>query len=216
MKKLPFVLWDLDGTLADTAQDIGAAANAALQALGRPPLEEAVIRQYIGEGAQRLMDQVVGEHEPVALRTRALELWREHYGAHLCVHSRPYPGIDRLVRRWEGRQAIVTNKPGPFARELVQRLGWDGLFTAVVGAGDAPLRKPAPDLALHALALSRMPAVQAVFIGDTLIDLATARAVGVPCALVGWGLRPREELSEAEVLLDNAESLESWLESQGA
>lgn len=206
-----FVLWDLDGTLIDSGADIAAAANEARAGLGLAPLPEAVVRGYIGEGARRLMDQAVGEEEPEALRLQGLELFFASYGERLLAQTRPYPGIDRLVRALAGRQGIATNKPSPFSRAIVEGLGWGGLFRALVGGGDVANRKPAPDAVWRALELAGVPKANAVFVGDSLIDVQTAKAAGVDFIAVSWGLRPRHELLDASVIVDTVDELEEAL-----
>jgi phosphoglycolate phosphatase len=208
---VPFVVWDLDGTLIDSMQDIANAANAARADLGRQPLPEEVIRSYVGEGAARLMDQAIGVHEPAEVRKAALDRFFIRYEMALCVHTRAYPGIETIVRRLEGHQAIATNKPGHFARRIVDQLGWGGMFKAVVGGGEVPRRKPAPDAVLKALELSGARMENAVFVGDTPIDINTAAAAGIRFVCVSWGLRPRSELRDASVIVDSAEELERAL-----
>jgi len=208
MTAYPFVVWDLDGTLIDSGRDIAAAANAARADLGRAPLPEATVRSYVGEGAVRLMDRVIGESEPAEIRKAAVERFFVRYGENLLVHTRPYPGVDDLVRRLDDRQAIATNKPTVFARRIVSLLDWSRYFRAVVGGGDVANRKPAPDALLKAIELSGATVGATVFVGDTSIDIETAAAAGVRFVCVSWGLRPREELRNAAVIVDTASELE--------
>jgi phosphoglycolate phosphatase len=207
----PFVVWDLDGTLIDSGRDIALAANAARSDLGLPPLPEETIRSYVGEGAARLMDQAIGEDAPAELRKAALERFFVRYDMALCVHTKAYPGIDALVRRLAGHQAIATNKPGLFARRIVDQIGWGGMFKAVVGGGEVEKRKPAPDALLKALQLSGVDQENAVFVGDTSIDIQTAAAAGIRFVCVSWGLRPRDELRDATLIVDTADALEQAL-----
>jgi phosphoglycolate phosphatase len=208
MQTHPFVLWDLDGTLVDSGTDIANAANAARADVGLTPIPEETVRSYVGEGAARLMEQVVGPNASDDLRKAALERFFVRYGEKLQVHTQPYPGIDALVHRLAGHQAIATNKPGPLARRLVELLGWKDCFRAVVGGGEVPSRKPAPDAVFRALELSGVPLKDAVFVGDTSIDIKTAAAAGIRFVCVSWGLRPRAELAAAEVIVDTSAQLE--------
>ena len=202
-----YVLWDLDGTLIDSGADIARAANEAREGLGLAPLPERVIRGFIGEGAKRLMEQVVGPESP-QLHARGLELFFDAYGRSGFPNTRPYEGVDRLVRALAGRQGIATNKPSGFSRAIVAQLGWEGLFTSLVGGGDVPNRKPAPDAVFEALSRAGVPIGEAVFVGDSPIDIQTARAAGVEMIAVSWGLRPRHELLEAPVIVDSVSELE--------
>ena len=206
-----FVLWDLDGTLADTLGDIAAAANHARHALGFAPLPVEEVRSYVGEGAPRLMQQVMGPHASAEVHAAALEEFHRYYRANVCVTAKPFPGIDRLVRGLAGRQSICTNKPGPTARALVSALGWDGLFVDVFGSGEGGARKPAPDVVFHALGRVGVPVDEAVFVGDSPIDVDTARAAHLAMVCVTWGMRPREEVSAAPVRVDDADTLATHL-----
>jgi phosphoglycolate phosphatase len=203
-----FVLWDLDGTLIDSGDDIVSAANALRAELGLVPLPSGLVRSFIGEGAARLVEQVVGHDTSVSAHPDALPRFLRLYEQNLVVRTRPYPGIDRLVRSLEGRQAIATNKPSHFSRRIVEGLGWSSLFRANIGADDVERRKPAPDAVFRALELSGVRREEAVFVGDTPIDIATAKAAGIDFICVSWGLRPRHELLEAPVIVDDADELE--------
>lgn len=186
-------LFDLDGTLIDSFRDIARSANHARTAVGLPPLPEAQIFGYVGEGAQRLIERAVGPEHP-DLVAPALAAWREHYELHCLDTTRPYPGIPEALARLAGPRALVTNKPGPAARKLVEALGIAPLLQAVVGGGDVPARKPDP--AGCRLALAALPAAdRVVFVGDSRVDLETARAGGYAFVAVLWGSGTREELS---------------------
>jgi phosphoglycolate phosphatase len=141
------------------------------------------------------------------VRRTALDRFMVRYAEKLRVHTNPYPGVDALVRRLAGHQAVATNKAGPLARDLIDLVGWSGLFRAVVGGGEVLNRKPAPDAVLRALELSNVRLEDAVFVGDSPIDIRTAKAAGIRFICVSWGLRPRHELTEAPRLVDTAEEL---------
>lgn len=205
--RLPFVLWDLDGTLIDSSRDITNAANAVRAEFGRPPLDETTLLSFVGEGSARLMQRVMGDGEPHSVHEKALRLFLDRYGDALCVHTQPYPGIDAIVRRLEGRQAICTNKPGVFARRLVDHFGWQGLFRELIGGDEVSHRKPAPEMVDIVLERTGVDRAEAMFVGDTSIDIDTARAAGLPMVCVSWGLRPRSEIVHAPLLVDTAEEL---------
>ena len=185
-------LFDLDGTLIDSFLDIARSANHARAAVGLPPRPDREIFGFVGEGAQRLIERTVGPEHP-ELVAPALAAWREHYEAHCLDHTRPYPGILEALAGLPGAKAIVTNKPGPAARRLVEALGLASLVSTVVGGGDVAVRKPDPEGCR--LALSRLPrADRVVFVGDSLVDLETARAGSFAFVGVLWGMGRREDL----------------------
>ncbi|HCF61189.1 MAG TPA: hypothetical protein DFS52_24725, partial [Myxococcales bacterium] len=120
------LLFDLDGTLVDSRVDIAASANFARRTVGLAPRPQEEIFGFIGEGAERLIERTLGaEHS--ARVPEALASWREHYERHMLDHTRPYEGVVEALEKIEGPRAIVTNKPGPSARQLVRALGLDRL-----------------------------------------------------------------------------------------
>jgi phosphoglycolate phosphatase len=188
-------LFDLDGTLIDSALDIALSANFARQAVGLPPRAQAEIVGFIGEGALRLIERTLGPEHPNLVQ-RALAIWHEHYRIHMLEHTRPFAGVPEAAAALGGARAVVTNKPGASARELIEGLGLGALFPVVIGGGDTPTRKP------HAgpvrAALERLPPCErAVLIGDSRIDVQAASAAGLPFVGVLWGLGQREEMERA-------------------
>jgi phosphoglycolate phosphatase len=188
-------LFDLDGTLIDSALDIARSANHARQAVGLPPRPEAEIAAFIGEGALRLIERAIGPEHPELVQ-RAMEIWTAYYQQHMLDNTRPYAGIPEAVAALDGARAVVTNKPGESARRLIAGVGLGALFPVVLGGGDTPTRKP--DAGPVREALSRLPACdRAVFVGDSWVDVRTASAAGLPFVGVLWGLGRREEMESA-------------------
>ena len=188
-------LFDLDGTLIDSFEDIIASANHARHALGLAELPADEIRPMIGEGARRLIERAIGP-ENLSRIDQALAAWREHYRLHMLDHTRPYDGIAEALAGLAGPCAVVTNKPGENARRLVRALELGRFFQVVLGEDDVGARKPDPRGV--ALALTRLPTCQrAVLIGDSAVDAETARAAGVGFVGVLWGLGREEALSAA-------------------
>lgn len=189
------LLFDLDGTLLDSALDVALSAAHARAAVGLPPRPVSEIRGFIGEGAQRLIERTLGPEHAEQV-PRALAAWTEHYAAHMLDHTRVYPGVAEAAAALTGARAVVTNKPGPSARRLIEALGLAALFPVVVGGGDTPGRKP--DAAPVRAALERLPPCErAVLVGDSAVDARTAVAAGIPFVGVLWGLGTREEMESA-------------------
>lgn len=206
---LPFatVGFDLDGTLVDSAQDLCNALNHALVYAGRDPLPLDGVRPLIGRGVRRMLERALvidGGMDEAGFKPIYKELLA-FYEANLAVHTRPYPGcvsmLDDLAAR--GCQvAVVTNKFESFARSLLDQIGLLDRFVTVIG-GDTmgPGRsKPAPDPIVEMVA--RCGGGSAAFVGDTTVDVEAARAAGLPCVAVGFGLndRPVDQLGADAVI----------------
>jgi phosphoglycolate phosphatase len=184
------VVFDLDGTLADTAPDIAAALNRMLAALGREALPEGTIRSLVGHGARSLVERALAAagEAPRALVDRGLPLYLDFYAADVCNGTMPYPGVERALDELAGAGAslaVCTNKVEGLSHALLDALGWTQRFAAVVGGDTLPTRKPDPAM-LHE-AIARAGGGPAAYVGDSMTDADTARAAGVPFVAVSFG-----------------------------
>lgn len=183
------VVFDLDGTLVDSRQDLASAMNDVLAGFGVPPLGVAEVQQMVGEGARTLVQRALARAGCDAPLDEALALFLRAYDARLLETTRPYPGVDDLLRdlRVKGPLALLTNKPiGPTVR-LVEHFGWTPLFARVVG-GDGPFgRKPDPAGLEHLRAWAGAPREATLLVGDSMVDVETARRAGVAACVVTWG-----------------------------
>jgi phosphoglycolate phosphatase len=192
------LLFDLDGTLVDTAADLVGALQAVRAHLGLPPLPGEALHQYASEGAIGLIRRGV----PEALRTDPeplRQVFLAHYAGHLADHSRPYPGTEALLARCAElgiATAIVTNKPEGLARAVLKALKLD--FAVIVGGDTLPVRKPDPAPVRLALTQLGVEAAQAWMIGDDPRDIEAGRAAGCPTVAAAWGYLP--DGRRAEVL----------------
>jgi phosphoglycolate phosphatase len=190
------VLFDLDGTLVDSAPDIAAALNAALVELGHAPYPLPVVTSYVGDGAAKLVERAAGPSGEVD-QALLLERFKAQYAANLCVQTRPYAGITDVLAAYRAAGtpvAVVTNKPGGLARELLRALALDTAFSEILGDGDGFPRKPDPAIALHACALHGVAPADTLLVGDGIPDLRVARAAGIPVAAAAWGYTPPDLL----------------------
>ena len=200
-------LFDMDGTLLDTLDDLTAAVNHTLAQYGYPLRTREEVRRGLGSGAVRLMAAMLPQGEDTPGFAAIMRDYKAWYQAHTCVETRPYPGIPELLdalRRQGCKVAIVSNKPHGAACALAARF-----FPGIPTFGESPEtpRKPAPDMVRHALAA--LNAESAVYIGDSEVDVETARNAGLPMIGVAWGFRGRAALAAAgaETIVDTAEEI---------
>jgi phosphoglycolate phosphatase len=200
------VLFDLDGTLLDTLEDIALTMNSVFGRRGYPPFSIAECRLMVGEGMEVLVRRAVRPEEADDGTVAAIvREYRTEYGNAWRAHSRPYPGVPGLLEglRARGvRTAVLSNKSHPFTEEMIRELlPFD--FEVVRGAGPGVPYKPDPAAALAITVEMGLRPAEFAFVGDTSIDMETARAAGMFPAGVLWGFRDAEELasSGAAVLL---------------
>jgi len=193
------IIFDLDGTLIDSAPDLRRAANRMLAAEGRAPLDLAETTRFIGNGFPKLVERVMRARDlPEASYPRLLEMMRAAYEAEPAVETRPYPGVPESLAALTGaghRLAVCTNKPEAPARHILDLLGLGHFFGEVVGGDTLPEKKPDPAPVRRALAA--LGAGPALYVGDSEVDAGAARATGLPFVLFTPGYRkvPVEELA---------------------
>ena len=201
---------DLDGTLLDTLEDLAASLNAALAAVGLPARAPSEVRSFVGEGARRLVERGVAPREDLV--APALAAWWRHYEVHCLDKTRPYPGIPAVLAG-AGRPLVVhTNKPGALARKILAGLGLLERFAAHDRGDEAP-RKPDPAGTLELLTRIGAAPGDSVFVGDSRVDVETARAAAIPFVGVTWGFQPRADLAAAgaTVFVERAADLAPFL-----
>ncbi len=187
------VVFDLDGTLADSAPDLRAAANRRLAQAGRRPIGPEEARRFVGDGVAAFVERAFAATGP-ALGPDALadaaRAFLADYEENAAVLTRPYPGAAEALERLAAagrRLAVCTNKPQAAAERLLAELGLARFFEAVAGGDRYPVRKPDPGHLLGLLAEMGGAPGAAAMVGDSGIDAETARAAGVPFVLVSWG-----------------------------
>ncbi len=203
------VAFDLDGTLIDSRRDLATAVNLTRSDLGLETLTVEAILGMVGEGARHLMRRALGGAPAPELLDRALERFYDHYDGVCTDRTRPFAGIDPLLRDLAVRMpvSLLTNKPERFARKIIDHLDWGGLFRTILGGDSLPTRKPDPQGLIHVARLSEVPADALLLVGDSKIDAGAADAAGCSLVLVEWGYadaRERAELSDREWIVDAA------------
>jgi phosphoglycolate phosphatase len=193
------VLFDLDGTLVDTAPDIARALGVALEATGIPPLPLDTVKRMVGDGARELIRRALAPARADGAREEAaLGRFIVSYRENVCVSSQLYPGVVQglAALRSDGTAlAVVTNKPGDLARMLLGTLGIAASFEAIIGDGDGFPRKPDPAAAQSILARVGVSPDRAIVIGDGLPDVRLARALGATAVAAAWGYLPAATLA---------------------
>lgn len=191
MLPAPALIFDLDGTLADTAPDLLGATNAVLTARGRPRLDLEHLRHMVGFGAGALIRQAMeasGGAVTEAQMPPLIEIFLDHYRGHIADGTRLFPRVTETLTALKAdgaRLGILTNKPQELTDLLLPRLDLDGVFASVYGAGRKPYTKPDPRI-FHDV-VADCGGGPAVMIGDSITDLNTARAADVPCILFTHG-----------------------------
>lgn len=188
------ILFDLDGTLLDTLEDLLDATNYALTSCGYPPRTLAQLRRFVGNGAANQIRLALPEGASQAEIDHVLAVYKPYYTAHCQHKTQPYPGIPQVLAQLGQRYpiAIVSNKPDGAVKALCRQY-FPGIF-ALGETPDCP-RKPAPDMVHRAM--DAIGVQQAIYVGDSEVDVGTAKNAGLPCLSVLWGFRDREDLEQA-------------------
>lgn len=205
------VLFDLDGTLADTLADLANAVNHALTTLGCPTHPRDAYRFLVGDGARNLCTRALPANRP-DLVDETLRLMREHYDAHCFDETRLYPGIPELVaelHRRSYRLAVLSNKPDEFTKRMIARYFPENPFDAIHGQRTGVPIKPDPTAALQIAGELKIPVADWLYLGDTNTDMRTAVNAGMYPVGVLWGFRPQAELEQsgAKALVKNPEDV---------
>lgn len=210
MKKTT-VVFDLDGTLLDTLQDLANAVNYALEQQGMPKRTLEEVRQFVGNGVRLLMIRAVPDGESNPLFEETFALFKEYYGEHCNDNTKPYAGVVELIETLKKKGyavAIVSNKID-FAVKELNDLYFKGIVPVAIGEKEGIRRKPAPDMVFEALKELGKTKEEAVYVGDSDVDIETAKNAGMPCVSVLWGFRDKEFLAEhgAEYYAETAEDV---------
>ncbi len=188
------ILYDLDGTLVDTRQDIVQSVNEMRRRMGKDPMPFERVVGFVGKGLDQMVADCLETEDPAQIQ-RGLAIYRPFYAEHLLDHSRLYPGAKELLDYFKGRkQAVLTNKPGSFSRQILEGLGMAAYFAEIAGGEDGYPRKPDPAVLVSLLDRHRTAPADALFIGDSEIDVETGRRAGVLTVAVRHGFGDPESL----------------------
>ena len=206
-----FYIFDLDGTLLNTLDDLWASVNHSLAQNYLPPRSKEEVRSFLGNGAKELLRKSVPSDCDTQTFEQVFSCFRQHYVAHAMDTTRPYEGVIELLAQLKNRgirTAIVSNKPNAAVQELYHHFFEDVVDIAI---GECPevRRKPSPDMLLKALEQLGCSQEDALYVGDSEVDIATASNSGLPCISVSWGFRDRDFLLShgATVIIDHPSEL---------
>lgn len=216
MSRVRLVVFDLDGTLVDSAQDLATGVNETLArvAPGRPALPLDVVKTFVGDGAAVLVQRTL-RHVGVDLpKDQVLEVFLECYSRHLLDTTRLYPGtLETLDLLADRTLAVLSNKPGGLSRALLAGLGALSRFALVWGPDDAGGRKPDPGGLRRLLSSLGFDAADAAMVGDSNADVAAGRAAGVRTIGAAWGLNPKSLAADpADRTIDDIRALPEALD----
>ncbi len=215
-------IFDLDGTLTNTLESLTYSVNLTLQEMGLPAITMDQCRRFVGDGARKLMERTLrtcGE-EGLSRLEEGLKIYGRIFHDNCTYHVTPYDGITEMLRELKAmdiRLAVLSNKPHLQAVDVVRQIFGEGVFDFVQGQSEELPRKPDPAGVLYLLDKLGVNKEDCVYVGDSEVDVATARAAGVTELAATWGFRSRQALEEAGagVLIDRPEELVDFLRSRG-
>ena len=218
-RKIKAVIFDLDGTLLDSLTDLHLSVNASMEAHGFPPHTRDEVCSYVGNGVYKLIERAIPDGVNNKSFESALAYFKEHYALHMYDHTGAYEGIYEALDRLKAegyKLAVVSNKFDAAVKELCKRY-FPLHIEVAIGENEAAgiKKKPAPDTVMAALRELGLSKEEAVYVGDSDVDVQTAKNSGMPCISVLWGFRPREFLESegAQIFLDTADELTEKIKS---
>lgn len=209
------IVFDLDGTLLDTLDDLTDATNAALEKLKLKTHTKEEVRGFVGNGAVNLMERAAGEEKSVTTE-ELVQAFNEYYSVHCEDKTKPYEGILELLEKLKKQgihTAVLSNKPDYAVKKLAKRYFGD-LLEMALGENEAAgiRKKPAPDALFAVMKACNADKASTVFVGDSEVDIQTAKNAGVDCISVSWGFKTKKFLLEngATKIADDALALEKY------
>jgi len=215
VSRMDLLIFDLDGTLIDSKKDLANAANAARGHMGLPPIADERVHSYVGNGAPVLIRRVLGAAATEAQVQEALEFFLEYYRDHMLDYTALYPGVREALDRLRAagvQMAVLTNKPVRISRAIVEGLGVGAHFRQVYGGNSFDFKKPHPIGVETLLQECGVPPHRTMMVGDSSVDIQTARNAGVRSCGVTYGFQPETlQTVPPDLLVDRMEELADWV-----
>ncbi|MGI6716215.1 MAG: HAD family hydrolase [Eubacteriales bacterium] len=212
IKNINAVIFDLDGTLLDTLEDLKVSLNIALGNKGFPPRTKEEVRTFVGNGIPKLIERALPAGIDEKTREKVYLDFMDHYSVHYADNTIPYDGVFDFITRLKAngiKTGVVSNKADNEVKKLCDKF-FPGLIDIALGLTESTPKKPSPDMIFKGLEYLECPNDRAIFIGDSEVDIQTAANTGVPLITVCWGFRDRETLIQngAKVIVSNTHELE--------
>jgi phosphoglycolate phosphatase len=212
---MDLLIFDLDGTLIDSRLDLANAVNAMRSHLGMSLLAIELISSYVGNGAPLLVRRALGERATEPELQEALAFFMEYYGAHDLDYTTLYPGVHESLDRFRDagkRMAVLTNKPTPMSRHILEGLGVGAHFFRILGGNSFEQKKPHPIGVETLMREAGVDRGRTMMVGDSSVDVATARNAGIACCGVTYGFQPDSLADPApDLVVDRMEQFADWL-----
>ncbi len=210
------IIFDLDGTLIDSKNDIADSVNYTLKRLHLPSLQNSLIYSYVGNGVLPLLEKVISCSNKKSNLENALKVFRKHYEEHLLDSTRLYPGVMEILKHFSDvNMGLVSNKPERFVKKILKGLNVDCFFPVVIGGDTLKTKKPDPEGVNMIRNRFGADLHETVIVGDGGVDIETGKEAGIHTCGVSYGLRDRKELVEAgaEIIIDDILELKNHFNS---
>jgi len=216
--KVDTVVFDLDGTLLDTLEDLTDSVNYILYKYKYPKRTISEVRSFVGNGLRLLLERALPNKVSTKEFDKMLTEFYDYYGKHCAEKTKLYPGIEQMIHTLNStgiKMAVVSNK-GDFAVKDLCEKYLHGIITLAIGETPSIKRKPAPDMLLYALKELGSDLKSSVFVGDSEVDILTSQNAGLTCLSVTWGFRTKEFLAEngATAFMEKPEEILTFLQQQ--
>jgi len=214
---IKLLIFDLDGTLVDTSQDITNAINYAVRPWGIGPFSAEEIKSMVGSGITKLLHSLIpfkkNDKEDLQRKEEVINRFLQYYSEHLLDNTKTYPKVkETLIKLKNYKKVVISNKREILSKRVLEGLGLLEFFDLVLGSDSVPEKKPSPVPMLEALKRTGVSRDEAIIIGDSNYDIESGRAAGIPVIAVTYGYRSKELLKEADFMIDSFPELLTLLQ----